>query len=663
VKPEIDPALDAIVLDCLEKDVKERCQSVAEVARDLRRIRRESTRARASRVTAARPAYQASGVREQAPAAPARRAVLPWIVAGVFALVAAVALGLPYVLPAPPPAPKMVSRSLILPPPSNIFDMNWGGNIAVSPDGSTIVFVAADTVGVSRLWVRRVSVMNAQPLPGTDDAKYPFWSSDSRKIGFFARGKLKSVDVLGGPVVTICDATDGRGGAWNQNGVIIFSPGTLEPLFKVPAAGGIPQQITRFDTTHRESSHRWPVFFPDGNHFFYSTLSAVGSASDVDIVRIAALDSSVNKVLFSATSNVAYGNGQLFFVRQGSLVAQAFDAAALACTGDPVPIAEQIIYNSPYAKGSFAVSSNGVLIVQSGENQAQYAAIFDLAGNRVARIGDLNPNAPRFSPDGKKLVYFMVDQQSRNGDIWVHDLERGTSTRLTFSPLLDLGPFWSPRGDSIAFRSNRSGTYDLYIRSADGGGDDRLLVASSRNKSITDWSRDGKYLLYVSGGDPKTKTDLWILPMAGDRVPKPFLATEFNENEGVFSPDGRWIVYVSDESGKNEIYARLADGTGGKFQVTTNGGRRPIWKADPKHFYFSSLDRKLQMATVTAGPTSFSVDSIRVLFDYESRSIVTNAVNDVSDDGKRVVGLVTDAKQTSAPITLILNWDEELKKK
>jgi Tol biopolymer transport system component len=278
-------------------------------------------------------------------------------------------------------------------------------------------------------------------------------------------------------------------------------------------------------------------------------------------------------------------------------------------------------------------------------------------------VSHLNPIGPKFSQDGKRLTFFTVDPQNRNGDLWVHELARGASSRVTYSPALDINPVWSPGGDSIVFQSNRGGVYDIYLKSANGEGADVLLVKSNRNKTPTDWSRDGRYVTFTSGGDPKTKADLWLLPMFGDRKPVSFLQTEFVEAFGTFSPDGRWVVYVSDETGRSEIYARLTDGTGGKFQITTNGGRRPIWKADSRKLFFSSMDRKLQVATVTTTPTSFVVDSIRTLFDFESRSIVGNTISDASSDGKQFVALVTESKQTSAPITLLVNWDEELKKK
>ncbi|HTK81344.1 MAG TPA: protein kinase [Bacteroidota bacterium] len=669
VKLGLDPNLDAIVLDCIEKDPKERCQSVAEVARDLRRVKRESTRQRHSRITAARPVVNPSAVlqspellTEAATHGTTGSSRLPWILCGLFLLVAAGAVAFHF-LTLPKPGEKQVMRSLILPPPGNIYDVTWGGHIAISPDGKTIAFAAIDTVGVNHIWVRPVHSLTAIELSGTDEGKYPFWSPDNKKIAFFARNKLKNIDATGGPVLTICDASDGRGGSWNHSGVILFSPGPTEPISKVAAAGGIPIQITKFDTIRHESSHRWPVFLPDGNHFLYSTLTALGTSTDNDVVRISALDSSVNKVLFNASTNIAFSNGYLFFIRQGTLMVQQFDLQKLDVAGDAVPVAERIILSPPYARGSFSVSNTGILILQSGENQIQHTALFDMAGTRTRIVADMNASGPRFSFDGKRVAFHIMDPFSRNGDVWINELSRGASSRLTFHPAVDIIPIWSPRGDSIIFQSNRSGVYDIYIKGVNGTGDEQLLVQSNRNKQGSDWSLDGKYFTYNSVGDPKSKNDLWILPMFGDRKPIPFLQTEFNEVNGSFSPDSRWIVYASDETGSSEIYARLVDGSGGKIKISTNGGRRPFWRSDPRKIFFSSLDRKLQVAYVSAGPSTITVDSIRTLWDYESRNLSGNTITDISSDGTLATAVVTDVKQISAPITLVVNWDEEVKKK
>jgi serine/threonine protein kinase/Tol biopolymer transport system component len=664
VRPEIDPSLDAIVLDCLEKDPKERCQSAAELGRDLRRVRKESTRLRASRITASRPAYSSHSVRPMEEGAPPTTGVprLAWIVSGLGVLIAAAAIAFHF-LTLQPPTERPVMRSLIPASEHTNYNMTNGGHIAISPDGKTVAFVATDTIGIDRIWVRPINVLTAIPLLGTEGAIYPFWSFDSKKLGFFAQSKLKTIEAGGGPALTVCDAPDGRGGTWNQQGIILFAAGPNDPISKVAAAGGVATRVTEMDTTKHETSHRWPSFLPDGNHFFYTTQSLTGVASENDAIKIASLDSSVNKVLFLGTSNVNYASGHILFVRQGTLMAQPFDLHKLDVSGDAVPVAEQIIYATAYSRGTFSVSQDGILVLQGGENQASRTAVFDLSGNRTHLLPDFNTRGARFSPDNQRIAFYVIENQSRNGDVWIHELSRGASTRLTFNPALDISPCWSPSGDSMVFSSARMGVYNLFLKSVNGTGEEHLLVESNRNKTATDWSRDGRYVTFTSGGDPKTKADLWILPLFGDRKPIPFLQTEFNEGVGCFSPDGRWIVYQSDETGRAEIYARLVDGSGGKIQVSTNGGRRPIWKADPRKLYFSSIDRKLQVAYVNAGATAFTVDSVSALFDYESRGIVPNTLEDVSSDGKLFLGTITESKRTSAPITLVANWDEELKKK
>ncbi len=445
--------------------------------------------------------------------------------------------------------------------------------------------------------------------------------------------------------------------------MILFTPGPTEPLSRVSAAGGTPVVVTKFDTLRHESSHRWPMFLPDGNHFLYSTLTASGTASDNDVVVLASLDSSVSKVLMLGTTNLCYAGGQLLFIRQGTLMAQPFDPVKLELTGDAVPVAERVIYSPNYAHAAFSVSENGVLILQTGENQTTHAVVFDEAGNRTHVMTDANPSGPRFSPDGKRVLFGVLDPLTRNADVWVNDMTRGASTRLTFNSFIEINPIWSPGGDSVVYQSNRNGFYDLYIKSANGAGEDRPLVTSARNKAAAEWSPDGRYFGYTSTGDPKTKSDIWLLPMTGDRTPIPFLHTEFNELSPTFSPDGRWVVYQTDETGKSEIYARLTDGTGGKYKITTDGGRRPLWRSDKRKLYFTSMDKKLQIAYLNVTPTSISVDSITTRWDLDARNIAGNVLSDVSADGKQFIFPVTDSKLSAPPITLVQNWDEDLKKR
>ncbi|MFN0159243.1 MAG: protein kinase domain-containing protein [Bacteroidota bacterium] len=689
VKPDIDAGLDAIVLDCLEKDPRERCQSIAEVARDLRRVKRESTRQRASRITAA-PAYNTSGVQgrvssvrgssavvaneEQLPRPSVSR--LPWIVSGVLFLIASAAIG--YMLfpkPVVPPPPLPVTRAYILPPSRVNFNVSNGGHLAVSPDGKKIAFVGSDTTGSNQLWVRSVESLTPVPLAGTLGATHPFWSTDGKSLAFFAGGKLKKIDAAGGPVVTICDAADGRGGTWNNAGMIIFTPNSLDALYKVSAAGGVSVAVTKLDTVSKIQSHRWPHFLPDGKHFIYTT-QAAATGAESDMVRIArlpagpmsgepdgqaSLDSTVDSLLMRGNSNVEYASGYLLFHRQAMLMAQPFDTATFRFTGDAVPIAEQLQYNDGRSRAMFSVSNNGVLIYQSGEEQQTKFAFFDRAGNRLSLLDTKWPREGRLSHDGKKIAYRFFDLQNRQNDIWLYEINGGRSSRFTFDPANEAGPFWSPYDDSVVFSSNRNGKVDLYIKSANGTGTEQLLVKSDDGKFVTDWSLDGKYLTYSALSNQKTKWDLWLLPLSGDRTPVPFLQTEFAEGGGTFSPDGKWIAYQSDESGKGEVYVRALDGTAGKWGISINGGNAPRWSRDGKTIFFNAA-RKAMGAAVRVVQSAIVVDSVRALFDYESRGI-SGGIQDVSGDGQKFLFMVTELHQTSPPITLVINWNEELKKK
>lgn len=681
LKPDIDPALDGIVLDCLEKDAKERCQSVAEVARDLRRVKRESTRQRASRVTASRPAYVQSATmpamtpETASPQMQKKSSPLPWIVSGVLFLIASAAIG--YMLfpkPVIPPAPLPVTRAYIFPPSKVNFNVQAGGHIAISPDGKKIAFVGSDTTGTNQLWVRPVESLTPLPLAGTNGANYPFWSPDGKSLAFFAGGKLKKIDATGGPVVTICDASDGRGGTWNQAGMIVLAPSSLDGLYKVSAAGGIPVVVTKLDTARKVRNHRWPHFLPDGKHFIYTT-QATTTGTENDVVRIArllnessrrpdgqaAIDSTVDSVLMRGNSNVEYASGYLLFHRQAMLMAQPFDTATFRFTGDAVPIAEQLQYNDGRSRAMFSVSNNGVLIYQSGEEQQGKFAFFDRAGNRLSLLDPKWPRGGRLSHDGKKIAYTFLETQSRQSDVWLYEINGGRSSRFTFDLARDWAPFWSPHDDSVVFSSDRNGKFDLYIKSANGTGIEQLLVKSDDPKSVTDWSLDGKYLLYHSLGNPKTKSDVWLLPLTGNRTPVAFLQTEFAEGSAYFSPDGRWIVYDSDESGRREVYVRAMAGTAGKWGVSINGGNQPKWSRDGKTIFFQSSG-KAMAAAVRVVQSAIVVDSVQTLFDFESRGI-SGGIQDVSGDGQKFLALVTELRQTSPPMTLVVNWNEEMKKK
>ncbi len=679
-KQDIDPALDAIILDCLEKDVKERCQSVAEVARDLRKIRRESTRQRASRVTASRPAYvpssspgetllASSGIN---PGAVLRKKFhIGWMATIVFLLSTALFAFLYFNRPA---QKVQVIRSFILSPEKTTFANQaggqGGGHFAISPDGNSLVFAAVDSSGKSRLWVRNFSSLSAQPLPGTEGGFYPFWSPDNHFIGFFASGKLKKIEAAGGPPLTICDAQSGRGGSWNQDGEIVFSPNAFDIIYRVPAGGGTPVAITKLDTARRERTHRWPRFLPDGNHIFYfARITGTGGGfNEGDALYVASLDGTMNKRIGPVSGNVEYANGYLLFLREKTLMAQPFDVNELGFTGDAVPVAEQVQFDPGFSKGKFSVSNDGNLVYQMGSAISGSQLVWvDRTGKQISVLGGTAEYASaRLSQDEKKVVVELFDPQLRNQDIWIYEVARDIRTRFTFDAAADRSPIWSPDGNRVVFRSDRKGRFDLYQKPSSGAGTEQLLVASDLDKTPSDWSADGRYITYFSIGDPKTKVDLWVLPLFpegtnGDQKPIPFLQTEFNETGGRFSPDMKWIVYVSDESGKSEVYVRPFPGPGGKWQVSMNGGAFPRWRRDGKELYYLSDDGEVMVAEVKGIGSTFEVGAVRPLFDLQSKGQST--FQDVSADGQRFLVNLFPTEQSSSPITLVTNWVSELKKK
>ncbi len=684
-KPELEASLDAIVLECMEKDPNERTQSAKQVSVDLRRAKRESSRQRTSRITAARPigagpsgiGSRVSGFSMPAgaqgsgewpaeypgavahPAAPRSKTLLPWIVAGLFLLTTAGSLYFHFTNQ-PAPTPRRVTRSTILAPLKVNFNVVNGGHIAISPDGRTVAFVASDTTGRNSLWVRPVASMTAILFPGTNGATHPFWSADSRTVAFFASGKLKKIDAAGGPTLTICDAPDGRGGTWNREGVIVFSPDANSLLSKVSAAGGVPVSLSKVDSAVAVVNHRWPHFLPDGRHFIYTTQSTVGGLVD-DSIKIATMDGALDTVLMIGNSNVEYASGHLLFHRQGMLMAQPFDTARLVFSGDAVPIAEELQYSNFRYRAIFSVSREGVLIYQAGAEQNGKIAILDGSGNTSQVLDFKNPVGGRFSNDGKRIALESRDEQVRGGDIWIRDIASGRDSRFTFDAAIDRAPFWSPGDDSIVFSSARGIRYDLYVKHTNGTDAEQLLLASDQDKYVSDWSRDGRTLAFTTTGNIKTKMDLWLLPLYGDRKPVTFLKTEFREGNGSFSPDGRWIAYMSDETSRWEVYVRALDGSAGKWQISIDGGVGAKWSGDGKSIFFQSLDRKAMAATVRVVNSAFVVDSIRTRFDYDSRSVI-GGLSDISLDGRMVLARIGESRLTTPPITMVVNWEEELRK-
>jgi Tol biopolymer transport system component len=605
-----------------------------------------------------------------APASPRRR--LAWAVAGVAGVIAlaAVALSVVY-LRETPPAAEPVRFEIPMPD-----KMTLGtGGFSVSPDGSKLAFAAVGADGTRRLYVRAMDSLETRPLQGTDGAGVypPFWSPDSRFLGFSIGNRYMKVDVTGGPPQTLCELPGTLGtGAWGPNGVILVmsNPGGT---FQVSEAGGIPLPVTLPDTSRQEIYHGRPALLPDGRHFLYLRNSSNPEYMGIYIASIDSKPQDQNLTrLLPARFGVNYvpssdpAVGYVLFERDGTLMVQTFDNRALSLTGQPVPIAEQVGNNGAIT-AFFWASDNGVLAFRSGGGQpGRQLTWLDRNGNVLEHSGDPgNFIDLALSPDGRRVATYRSDQQF---DIWLNELARGTSTRFTFAPGVDRAPIWSPDGKRIIFQSNRSGSTDLYQKPSDGTGEDELLFASDQNKVPNSWSRDGRFLIFISV-DPKTRQDIWVMPLEGERKPLPFLRTEFVENQAKLSADGRWIAYTSQESGRLEIYVRPfstpeAKGslsTGGKWQVSRAGGIWPRWRDDSRELYYVAPEGTLMAVDIAANP-SFQSGIPQPLFSVPLPGQPQAPPYEVTPDGKRfLIAALPQQTSNELPITVVLNWPALLK--
>ncbi len=652
----IPPALGRIVDRCLEKNPQARFQSSGDLAFALEALSAQS------------------GVSEAVASGTGRsrsHARLPWMLAALFGLglvAAASFAAVLYLRPVSDAAPMM---RFTLDPPDG-WNLALGtapagsgnvamGPLAVSPDGRRIAFIARNRQGHALIWIRALDAPAAAPLVGTDRASSPFWSPDSRFLGFFADGKLKRIEVAGGPPTVVCDVNGGAGGTWNRDGIIVFAA-IQSPLQKVHASGGIPAPALFLQEA--ETAHTRPVFLPDGRHFLFRALESTTAGGQGRKIYLASLDSGTRtELLLSDSTNVSYSQQHLLFLRGTTLMAQAFDPDRLALTGEPVPIADEIQTLGSPQSGVFSVSQNGVLAYQTGSaTHRGQPAWLDRTGKSLETIGDPGIQWElSLSPDGKRAAVTIFDQ-SQSTDIWLLDLTRGLRTRFTFDPGNDRGPVWAPDGSRLIFSSNRTGIYDIYQRNASGTGADELLYADRSNKEPLSWSPDGRHVLYTgfSKGD-----DILVLPLTGDRKPIPFAETPFSEVSGQFSPDGRWIAYASNESGRYDIYVAPFPPTGGKWMVSRSGGLVPRWRRDGAEiFYFDGA--RLIAVTVDGRTSAFEVGTARPLFEPVSPVRVgeTRAFYDVSPDGQRfLINMSMSTEQTSGPpVAVVLNWTAGMRK-
>ena len=647
----VNPQLEKIVRRCLEKKPERRFHSAHDLSFALEALTGsyDSSLKTEPLVTSSESTLNGASF--------FRSSRLPWILAGLLLLLT---IGMVWVYFTRTPNVETRAIKLLILPPVNTFLMA-GQPPLISPDGKVLAFVAMDASGKSLLYVRPLDSLSARPLEGSDGAYLPFWSPDSRSLGFFARGKLKRIDVSGGPPITLANAINARGGAWNRDGVIIYCPLPPSPLFRIPASGGDSTPLNS-DLLPEGGMTRWlPSFLPDGRHYLYVARMA-GSEREV---RIGSLDSNDSKTLITAAnSNAIYAPpGYLLYRRESALVAHAFDPAKLELKGDPVPIAEGVGFDATSYQGYFSASDDGVVVHHSGSAGLTQFTWTDRKGQQLGTIdvpadqGDLE-----LSPDGKRLIFRRVDFQTGSISLWLTDLERGTSSRFTFEKTSDFSPIWSPDGSRIVFSTLRDGPPNLYQKVSSSAGNDEGLLKSLVPKLSFDWSRDGRYIIY-GVVDPKTYWDLWFVPLNETSKPVPFLQTNSDERRAKFSPNGRWVAYESNESGTSEVCVRAFPATPGKWQVSTGGGEQPRWGRNGKELFYISADHKLMSVEVNTEGSTFNHRTPTVLFGTRIGGIDTPGNNyDVTADGQRFILNNLTAEAVYTPITVVLNWTVDLKR-
>jgi Tol biopolymer transport system component len=638
VKPLTPTNLDHAIRRCLAKDLEDRWQTARDLAVELKWIGESGSQAA---IPAMRPeAQNALGW-------------LPWALCGV--LVAGLVAGAVWWR-----SSRSEEHTMYFSAPFS-FPVR---DMAVAPNGQTVAVVGdRESGGKSVLWLYEVGSREARSVANTDGASFPFWSPDGRSLGFFAEGKLKRLDIAGGPVQTLCDAPSGRGGSWSRDGVILFTPsGRIgDVVNRVPASGGIPQPLSVLDTSRSETSHRWPRFLPDGKHYLFMTFN-VSALTDTDAIYVGSLDSNEKKFLTKATANAAYAApGYLVFYREKTLFAQHFDLSRLELTGEAWPILTDIQYEPRIGRAAFSVFNDSVLLAQNGTGVSlSQLEWFDRSGKEAGAVGkpDVYANV-NLVPNGKLVAVDKTDTGNQNSDVWIYDLQSQSTKRMTFDPAIDAMPVWSPAGTRVVFSSSRKQSFDLYLKNTDGAQEEGAIEATpAQEKYSSAWSRDGKFILYTRG------TELWFLTVPEMRS-QLFLKAPSAMKNGQFSPDGKWVAYASDESGKWEIYVTSFPDAHGKWQVSNGGGDQPRWRGDGKELFYLAADGKMVAVPVKDG-ANFNSGAPAALFQANARQPVATSeqvVYDVTQDGQRFLINTYVKNGAVQPMTVVLNWDAEMKKK
>lgn len=635
VTPMTPQALDRTVQKCLAKAADERWQSASDLATQLTWI------AEGSSLTAAAKSVERRSVWDR----------LGWLVS--LALMLLAAGGFAWWAKSKEPKRAMYYAS----------PFRLGANdLAVSPDGEVAAVVAYWEQGNKYVvWTYRIGEANASVVEGTDGAMHPFWSPDGKWIAFFAQGKLKKVDLSGKSVHVICDAPNGRGGAWNKDGVILFTPDVFLGIYRVSAEGGTPTEETKLDESRTESSHRWPVFLPDGKHYIYLSANFSGQ-SDKNALFLGELGSKERRLLVAASSNAAYAEpGYLLYMRDNVLVAQVFDLKSGSLTGEPHQLLREVFYMPVLDLALFDVGANGTLVAQTGSALGvSRLTWFDREGKTLGILGPAGTYAnPNLSPDGKRVAYDQRSPDGRAIGVWVQDVKSDTALRLTLHPSLNQAPVWSPDGKKIVFTSNRKVINRMFKKNSDGSGseDEIADIKAGRMVNAWDWSRDGKYLLV------RNEAELWSYSLAEGKSWIYIKGPSVVKN-AQFSPDGKYVAYATNETGDWEIYVSPFPEASSKWQVSRGGGEEPRWRGDEKELFYVSPDGKLMVTNVKLG-TSFESMMPVPLFQTRRRQKISSQdifTYAISEDGNKFLFNTLMDQREAPPLSIIKNWNADLEK-
>ena len=550
------------------------------------------------------------------------------------------------------------------PEPAEVrFDINTGPvpdlfllpSVALSPDGRSVLFVG-DSNGQAFVFQRQLDSVSTRQLAGTAGAAFPFWSPDGRSVGFYADGWLRRLDLDGGLVRKLAQAVVGIGGAWNRDGVILFVPNPASPISRISADGGPPVPVTqRLDD---QAGHSFPHFLPDGRHFLYY---AAGSPESRGIY-VGQIDGSASKRLFDSDGGAVYTSGHVLFLRQEKILAQAFDAERLELSGSPFEVADGALGRSAGFALTLSAAANGAVAFRAGNARiGRQFAWFDRSGNLSGNLDELLREIPMSlspSPDGSQVVFFQRGETA--SDVWMLDTRRGVRSRFTDNPAEDIFPVWSRDGSHIFFSSIRNGRVSIYRKPTVGtGGEAVVLTPDSPETFALDTSPDGRWLLFQQSNQ-KTGFDIMSLPLGGDAKPEPLVQTDAEEYGGVFSPDGKWLAYVSNSSGPSEVYVQAFPGPGPRQQVSPKGGAQIRWRADGRELFYIALDGTLMAVPIRVASDGTSIDPGTPIPLFKTRvGILVNltaAAYVVSADGQRFLMNTVVQDPASTPLRVIVNW-------